>query len=239
MKNAVVTFAALSLLTCATAKDLGVAGTTFPIIERDVRQMLVEDATKVDWSQAQDDLKNSAKTFVTNLPKRQYQSVARTQTVWIDPSVVLSSDIQVPVQQADGTYSWKVLAPKGSRVNPLEKFRPVTAFLFFDGSVPSQVELVRQVLAKDATRYVPVEAGQGDVSENNKALRRATFYASDAMLSRFQVQYLPSLVYPGSGQKELFLGNTSFALPYKWQEVVAACPGQTSLAPLRTTGVKK
>lgn len=186
--------------------------------------MMVEDATKTDWTKAQEAVKDSAKNYIENLPKRQLYSPGKVQTEWIDPSVVLSSDIQAPVKRQDGTYAWKVIAAKGDVVNPLEKFRPVTAFLLFDGSDEAQLKLVKDVLVLEELRVIPVEAGAGNINNSVKELHRPVFYANDGMMSRFQVRYLPSLVYPGYGRHELFLGNTSFSLPYNANEVLEAWP---------------
>lgn len=219
-----IVFGACALAIPAQARDLGVLGATWPVTEVDVRQLLVEDAARTDWAPAQTKLKDGAKRYLADLPKRQMETSPTTQTLWVDPSVVLGSDIQAPVQGADGTYQWQVLATKGTRINPLIQFRPVTAFLLFDGSDERQLELVRKVLAVETTRLIPVEAGSGDITQNNKALKRSVYHANDAMMSRFQVRYLPSLVYPGSGPHELFLGVTSFALPFEPGAVLATWP---------------
>lgn len=240
MRLRLLTFLAFSAVALTvTAKDMGVAGTTWPIIELDIRQLLIEDAARTNWGPVQEEMESSAKRYVDNLPKRQFTSPQATLTDWIDPSVVLSSDIQVPVKQPDGRYSWKVLAAKGTKVNPLEKIRPVTAFLLFDGADERQVKLVKAVLAKEPERIVPVEAGAGKLTETNEALGRPTFFANDAMLARFRIRYLPSLVYPGFGPRELYLGNTSYPLPYSVDEVLTTWPtlGYQSTPP--TLRVKK
>lgn len=206
------------------AKDLGVQGNVFPIVERDIREMLAAQAAGVDWSVKQDEIQESAKRYLDDLPKRVLSVVDKTTTVWFDPSIVLTSDIQVPVKGADGEYTWQVLAAKGSRVNPLEQNRPVTAMFFFDGSDPDQLKLVEQVLMQETLRVVPVEAGRGSVRESHERLARPIFHANDAMVNRFQVRHLPTLVYPGSGQYRLNLGITSFARPFNAAEVLASWP---------------
>lgn len=225
---------ALALLLAVTAassvaKDLGVQGNVWPIAERDIRQMMVEQAANVEWSKVEEDVKEGAKAYLDNLPKRRMGPPSQTTTVWMDPSIELSSDIQVPVKGADGSFSWQVLAAKGSRINPLVQSRPVTALLFFDGSDPDQLSAVEQVLKTDPLRIVPVETGQGNLRENNKRLGRPVFHANDAMVSRFQVRYLPTLVYPGVEARSLYLGITSFAAPYSAREILAAWPELTQL----------
>lgn len=217
----------LSLATAAgiaCAKDYGVQGNIWPIAEVDIRQLLVEDAARVDWSKPQQQVKESAERYLDNLPKRQLPVAERTETAWFDPSIVLTSDIQAPVKQPNGSYAWQVLHPKGTRVNPLEKYRPVTAMLFVDGSQEDQLKLVQQVLAREQNRIVVVEAGAGSIQTMNETLKRPVFYANDALINRFQVRYLPSLVYPGEGAQQLYIGVTAFAAPYDAEQVVQAWP---------------
>lgn len=208
----------------ASAKDLGVQGNAWPIVEVDIRQMLVESAARVDWKEVQEQATHSAKNYLGNLPKRNLPSPEKTTTAWIDPSIVVSSDIQAPIKQPDGSFAWQVLVPKGTVVNPLKQIRPATAFLLFDGSNESQMKFVQDVLKREQNRVVPVEAGAGDMKTGAETLARPLFYANDAMMSRFQVRYLPALVYPGTGAQELYLGVTSFAAPYNAAEVFSAWP---------------
>lgn len=219
----------LALLCAATsplyAKNLGVQGNVWPVVEVDMRQLMIESAARADWSEARDQATNSAKKYLQTLPKRSFPTPEKTVTAWVNPSVTVSSDIQMPVKNASGAYEWQVLAAKGSSYNPLSTVRPATAFLLFDGADEAQVKLVRAALALEPNRLVPVEAGRGDLGTNNKTLGRPVFYASDAMLSRFRVQYLPSVVFPGSGAQELLLGVTSLAPPFKAEELLKAWPG--------------
>jgi len=225
------TLSKLVLLSCAvlsvatvSAKDLGVHGATFPILERDIRQAMIEQAAQVEWDKVQEDVRESGRVYLDNLPKRRLPTAAQDQVVWLDPSIELGSDIQVPVKQPDGTFSWQVLASKGTRVNPLETTRPVTALLFFDGSDPDQFAAVQEVLRREPLRVVPVEAGQGSVRTGTETFARPVFHANDAMVARFQVRYLPSIVFPGTGDRSLFLGIASFAAPYVPAEILAAWP---------------
>lgn len=223
MKKAVFLPLLLTCL-CAGAKDLGVQGNTWPIVEQDIRQMMVESAARTDWSQTQEEVKRSAETYLDRLPKRRLPLAPRTQTYWMDPSIQLSSDIQAPVTQPNGTIVWQVIAAKGTRVNPLHQFRPVTGMFLFDGSDEAQVKLAQRVLAREPNRIVFVEAGSGNLNTSSETLARPVFHASDAMLSRFKVQYLPSFIYPGTGANADYVGVTSYAAPYKENEVLLSWP---------------
>lgn len=224
--------AALSVVcSVASAKDYGVQANVWPITEVDIRQLLVESASRVDWQKTNETVRDAGKNYLSNLPKRQLPEVAADQTVYFDPSIVLTSDIQAPIKQKDGSYKWEIFAAKGTKVNPLEKYRPVSAFLVFDGSQEEQREMVRQVLALEPNRIVPVEAGSGDLKELSQGFQRPVFYANDAMMSRFQIKYLPSLVFPGSGANEMRIGVSSFAQPFN---AAAVLNSWTALRPVTT-----
>lgn len=239
MKQLAFGIALLLTASAPFAKDYGVQGNLWPITEIDVRRLIIGDAAKADWSKPQAQLKESAKNYLENLPKRRLPLAEQTETTWFDPSIVLTSDIQVPVKQADGSYAWKLLYPKGTRVNPLEQYRPVTAMLFFDGSQEDQVKMVQEVLTKEPNRIMVVEAGGGDLKTLNETLKRPVFYAQDALINRFQVKYLPSLVYAGEGAERLYLGISSFAAPFDANQVVQSWPALRPTAPSTSTGKPK
>jgi conjugal transfer pilus assembly protein TraW len=215
---------ALLVLACvavlAQAKDYGVQANVWPITEIDIRRLLLESAARVDWAKVNQEALDSGKQYLTNLPKRQLPTIDRSAVTYIDPSIVLTSDIQAPVKQADGSFQWQVLYPKGTKVNPLDTARPHTAFLMFDGSKPEQVELAKAVLARGNDRVVPVEAGSGDLGKLADAFPQEVFHADDAMIARFQVNYLPSLVFPGTGSNSRSIGVAAFSAPFKADEVL-------------------
>lgn len=211
--------ALLAACVCAAqAKDLGVQGTVFPIVELDMRQLMREELEKADISRVQEEVKASAKRYIANLPKRSLPAVETTKTSFIDLSVTLSSAIQVPVKQPDGSWQWKVMYPAGTKVNPLDGHRPTKAMLFIDGSEPDQIQLAKRVLALAGSRVHVVEAGQGNLEEDNKALDIGTFYGDDRLLARFQVTALPSLLYAAEGVNKAYMALTAFGRPFKAED---------------------
>jgi conjugal transfer pilus assembly protein TraW len=243
MKQALFAAALLATLGLAHAKDHGVQGNVWPIIEVDMRQTLLESAARTDWGKVNQQVIESGKRFLSNLPKRQLPQASQTGTAYFDPSLVLTSDIQAPVKQGDGTYKWEVLAAKGSKVNPLDSYHPVTALFFFDGSQQDQRDLLKKLFASGEERIVPIEAGSGDVKDLGDTFERPIYHASDAIVSRFQVKYLPSLVYPGTGTNSKYIAVTSFGQPYKPEEVLHAWdeikPSQAAQASLPAPAAPK
>lgn len=205
---------------CAAA-DLGVEGNTWSITETDMRRVAAEQASKVDWAKVQDKLKAGAKEFTRNLPKRDLPSVAVSELKWVDPSITLQSDIQVPVKRPDGSWRWDVLYRKGYRFNPLSVQRPITAMLFVDTASEAQQKLVQRVLELEPVRVQVVEAGRGDVGLASKALNRPVFYANDALLSRFKVAHTPALVFVNSKGINDKVGVLALAPPYRVEDLSA------------------
>lgn len=203
--------------TCA--KDLGVSGKTWPITEEDIRKVIAQELVQKDPTEFNQKLKDSAKNFVKNLPKRGFPRADTTATTYVDLSIELTSDIQGPVKLDDGTIAWRVLWPKGTKVNPLESVAMNSAILFFDGDDPQQLAFVQKANAKYSARISIVEAGSGNIDESTKKLGRPVFYANDLMLQKFKIEKLPTLVYPGEGDNKAFLGNTAYALPYTLEDL--------------------
>jgi len=224
MQKLFIVAALLAAIGPAQATDLGVQGKTWPIIEIDFRQLLLESAGRADLNAAQQEVKESANRFFNELPQRNLPSAEVTSTKYIDPSITLSSDISAPLPNASGDYQWTQLFPKGTRVNPLEKYRPLTAMLFFDGRDETQLKFVREALASNPMRIVPVETAGANVKDLSKSFGRPIYYASEPMMARFKVANLPSLLYPASGDYVLYLGMTAFARPYKLAELETVWP---------------
>lgn len=224
MRNILTIAVLLAALGPAQATDLGVQGKTWPIIEIDFRQLLLESAARADLDAAQKEVTESTEKYFDQFPQRNLPSVEVTATRYIDPSITLASDIAAPIPNAAGDYQWATLYPKGTRVNPLEKFRPLTAMLFFDGRDEAQLKFVREALAANPMRIVPVETAGANVKDLSKAFARPIFYANEAMMARFKVENLPSLLYPATGEYALYLGMTAFARPYKLAELETVWP---------------
>lgn len=208
---------------CA-ATDLGVQGTTWPIIEIDMRQFLAEQAAHVNWSNVSGTLVQTGKNYLHSLPHRDIPTVRETTTRWIDPTVILSRDIMAPQKDQAGEWHWAVLYRKGTRFNPLSVERPVKAMLFFDSASDEQRQFVEQALAHYPDRIIPVDVNGNDPEPLSKSWGRPLFEATDTMLARFPVFAVPALLYPGSGAERLRLGMTAFARPYVATDIATAWP---------------
>lgn len=209
----------------ALCKDFGIQGNVWPIVEHDIRQDIIESANQVDWKKAQSELKENAVSFSKRLPKRAFSVSEEWKTVWMDPSIELVDDIRAPMRNDKGDLEWKILYPKGTRVNPLDTNRPVTAMFFFNGNDPEQVEFLKDLIAKNPHKILPIEAGEGNVEESAKEFKIPVFYAQDFSINKFNITNLPALVYPGDAPHQNFIGTTFFPKPFKSEQVMSIWKG--------------
>lgn len=213
-----------ALASTAAAHDLGIQGRVWDIGETDMRQLVVQDLAKVDQGKIQKELMDSAENYTANLDPQRLPLALATRTRYVDPSSVLSQDIYAPIEQPDGRYEWRVLYPKGTRVNPLESVRPNKNMLFFDARDPDQREFALELLKQEPHRLMLVLTA-GDPGKLSNQIRVPVYYANDSLIQRFQIQAVPSLLGVGEGTHYYELAVTDFAPPYRVQTAQRAWHG--------------
>ncbi len=169
------------------AKDLGTAGATYPIAEKDAITEMQERAKQVDWEKAikKDKMEKAIKNFkpggIKQLPR-----AADSRVFHVDMTYTLEVDIK--------DKDWNVLYPKGFVFNPLDYIHnPGTIFVVINGADQSQVNWFKK------SRYmsdpnVTLMITDGPYYELSKRLKRPVFYAIDGVVERFELQYLPSII---------------------------------------------
>lgn len=216
--------AGLGVSGSAQAVNLGVQGKVWPIAEVNILKLLVESATQVNWHKVQKGLIKNAENWGSHLPQWNFPAATQTKTVWFDPAIVLRKNVYGPRKSAQGNYEWTLLYPAGTRVNPLRYERPPTDMLFFNGNVPAQVTLARQVLAAFGGEVDIVETA-GNPENLAKHLDMPVYYANKEILSRFPIRKLPTLMGVGIGKHAYDIALTQLAPAFSIQQVRAAWNG--------------
>ncbi len=214
MLKQAITALCLSLPLSSFAVDLGVHGHLWDIDEVDMTQLIAAQAAEADWQAAQRELTQSAEDYTSRLPQYRLELALETKTHWVDPSVVLGEDINVPVESENGEYEWRVLHKAGTRVNPLEYNRPVSNMLFFDGNDPEQVELAVAALREHPYSLMLVETS-GDPAKLAERIQVPVYYANDLLIDKFNIKRVPSLLGVGEGAQYYKLAVTELAAPYE------------------------
>lgn len=208
------------------AIELGTHGGVWPIEERDMRDVMAEELMRADLGGINKQLTDSAHTFFERLPQAGLPRAEETRTRWIDPGMVLASEIKAPVKNEAGEWEWRVLHPAGTRVNPLEQVQPVDRLLFFNAEDEDEVAFVKAVLKLHPVDVMPVATG-GNIKPMAEKLDRPIFFARADLIERFAIKATPTLVGSGKGVLSLYLAVTEIRLPAKATLVKQAWFGLT------------
>jgi conjugal transfer pilus assembly protein TraW len=196
-------------LSVAQAHDLGVFGKVWPIAEPDILVQMTQAATHVNWATIQRNMLAKARKHLHHMPDVGIPEAKHTETHYKNPSIVLQHDIRIPVRR-EGHYIWRVLYPKGTRINPLETgIRPVTRMLFFDPKDKGQWAFARAAKRAFPDRILLV-ATSGDLPGMAKRINQPVFYSVPKLAPRLTITGVPALVGVGSGAHEFDLAITTF-----------------------------
>jgi conjugal transfer pilus assembly protein TraW len=181
----------ISMLHPAFAKDLGVMGETYPIVEIDFLEFIQSRASAFQqtgqWQHLQNKIQQDAIQY-RDRPKR-VSGILRVQNTksWLfDPSIRLDHDVRTP----DG----KLIAYSGARVNPLALMTLSKALIFYNGDDPDQVAWVmaqdKALKGKDKLILV-----NGSVLQQEKRFNKSIYFDQERRLtSRFGITHVPAII---------------------------------------------
>lgn len=237
MNTSRLILSALTCFTClasapAASKDLGVRGTVYPITEVDMRVLIAESVSRIDQKKVQKDIETSVDRYFENQPKRFLPVIGKTRLDPVSVEVTIQDDIKAPFKNAKGEIEWRVVYKKGTRVNALERYKPVTQLLFFSGNSKEQVAFVKQVLAKYPRTVVPIEVSGANIKPLIEELGRMVFIVQPDMLTTLNLQFSPALVFGSHPTETNKLGRVYLSSPFKISEL-------EQFIPAAPNGVKK
>lgn len=117
----------------AQARDFGIQGHTFEIVEQDFLEVINARLKAVDWNKFNQKIQNQTKDYVeTPTPVKNIIKAKESKEFFYDPTYFLEQDIK--------DHTGKLIHAKGTKVNPLEFTSLKEALLFIDGDDPSQVK---------------------------------------------------------------------------------------------------
>ncbi|WP_223825622.1 type-F conjugative transfer system protein TraW [Candidatus Enterovibrio escicola] len=181
---------AVLIVSCdAVANDLGVMGKTYPIIERDLIDVIHERIQEKTKSGELDELhhgmKDRSKEYARRPPGIDLPRAKEYRAVEVNPVYTLEDDIV----DADG----KVLFKAGTKVNPLE-IRPLTKTLcFIDADDSEQVIWLQTYCAQDPRNKLILVNGDFQLLSNQTGLR-LYFDQRGYLVGRFGIAALPAVI---------------------------------------------
>ncbi|MCZ2802553.1 type-F conjugative transfer system protein TraW [Vibrio alginolyticus] len=173
----------------AFASDLGVIGKTYPIIERDLIDVIherIEEKTKSgELDELHQGMKDRSKEYASRPPGIDLPRAKEYRAVEVNPVYTLEEDIV----DAEG----KVLFKAGTKVNPLE-IRPLTKTLcFIDGDDPVQVTWMQTYCAKDPRNKLILVNGDFQIVSKQTGLR-LYFDQRGYLVGRFGITAVPAVI---------------------------------------------
>ena len=191
IKTAVIAAMALFASTQIWAQDLGVIGKTYQIAEQDaveqiqqkLRQMEVSGELAKIEKQA---INKSLNTLKNPRPNHSIITETKRSEKLHDPTQVIDHDIRAE----DGT----MIAPAGTRINPLHHITLSKTMVFFDGRDKVQVQAVKALLARKNGNFMPILTG-GSWIDISKAWKRQVYFDQGGyMASKLAIEQVPALV---------------------------------------------
>jgi len=171
------------------AKDLGVIGPSYPVIERDLIEVIHERIQQKTASGELGELHNGLKDRTKNYAKRppgvSLPRALEYRAVEINPVYTLDKDIT----DADG----KVIFKAGTKVNPLE-VNPLTKTLcFIDGDDPEQVSWMKEYCSADIRNKMILVNGDY-LGLTEKLNLRLYFDQRGYLVERFGIKAVPAVI---------------------------------------------
>ena len=177
--------------------DLGVQGPVYEIEERDLIAEMQDRASQIDWKAKKD---GAVKRAWMNLNVPRTYKADKYRIRQIDPTFTLSQDIK--------NVEGKVVAAKGTTINPLTLREFNRLMVVFDGTDPKEIDFVYQSLnkwtgqhkiKKENVRLILSEIDRENGTKEHEKLNN-TFNTQVYMLNlditrSFKVEKHPSIVY--------------------------------------------
>lgn len=173
------------------AKDLGVMGETYPIVETDFLDFIQARIAKIQQGEEWQNLKNQVQQDAIRYRDRPKKvdgltRAQKTKSWTYDPSIRLDHDLIAP----DG----KRIATAGTHVNPLDYISLSKALIFYNGDDPDQVSWA---LAQDKklNRRIKFILVQGLLLQQEKQCQKQIYFDQAGRLTaRFGIAHVPAMV---------------------------------------------
>jgi len=126
-------------ITSLHAKDLGIYGNVFPILETSLLEYIkgrMKKLSEVDLERLQAELQTKYIKRITEPHPVGLLACKSYRCFYYDPTICSSSDIK----DTEG----KIIVAKGTSYNPLTTFSLSESLLFFDGENPKHLEWAKQ-----------------------------------------------------------------------------------------------
>lgn len=170
--------------------DLGAIGPTVTATEPNLIEVLKQRLASLDLTASQ---QRAAERYWGKLRYLELPQATEPRSRRFDPSVMVTADIK----NARGN----VIAPAGSRINPLDLMPFHERLLVFDASRPEQVALARELAARYRDRRLVLiasrldrETGWDGFKRLQDGFRAPVYLLNEPIRARFHIERVPALI---------------------------------------------
>lgn len=190
--RSVLTFIFLGLwVAVAQAKDLGVRGVVYPVIEKNlltmIHQRLADMQESGELEKINQEIVSTAKEKISRPDGVMGITGATKNKEWIfDPSWTVSKDIF--------DHKGQLVASKGQVVNPLNLVSLSETLVFIDSDSKKEIEYIKNIVLpnQDNLKVILVN---GSVLEAVEALNMPVYFDQKGVLvNRFDIEHTPAIV---------------------------------------------
>lgn len=170
------------------ARNLGQYGNVFPVIEEDIRKVIMARLSQMEksgeLSARQREVSQRVSEHIIRPKALSLTTTTAPKTFAVDPSIQVNQDLYTP----NGT----LIAKAGTRLNPFDVITFSKTLLFFNGDDKHQVAWVK----KHYQEYKPVKLilTGGDIRDAASNFGRIYFDIEGRLTSQLHIQNVPSVV---------------------------------------------
>ncbi|HEM6962642.1 TPA: type-F conjugative transfer system protein TraW [Legionella pneumophila] len=189
------------------ASNLGNYGVVFPIIEQDIRQVILNKLSSMERTgelkHYQGKIISRVEAHVRRPKPVGLQTTNAPKTHEIDPSIVVNQDLY--------THDGRLIAQAGTELNPFERINFSKTLFFFNADDPKQIAWVKNHYQQyEQVKFILTG---GDVKEASKVLGAMYFDLEGRLSNYFHLKHVPAVIRQQEkvwkiqeiGQKELSL----------------------------------
>lgn len=171
----------------AEAKDLGVHGHVFEIIEQDFLEVINARLKAVDWNKFNQKIKNKTKDYVeTPTAIKNITKAVEAKKYFYDPTYVLTQDIY--------DHTGKLIQTKGTKVNPLEFTSLKEDLIFIDGDEKDQIKFALAQYKQKQERLKIILVKGSPLNLQRKEKIWIYFDQGGVLTTKLNINEIPALV---------------------------------------------
>jgi conjugal transfer pilus assembly protein TraW len=171
----------------AEAKDFGVQGHIFEILEQDFLEVINARLKAVDWNQFNQKIQDKTKDYVeTPTAIKNITKANESKEYFYDPTYVLAQDIR--------DHTGKLIHAKGTKVNPLEFTSLKDDLIFIDGDDETQVKFALKTY-KEKNEKLKIILVKGSPLKLQREIKIWIYFDQGGVLTtKLDIKEIPALV---------------------------------------------